>query len=284
MKKNEYALEWRQAIPQAVGVGAKIRELARNIALNLISATVSKQAERYLRCLYCHYVFDDQLEVFENLIIYLKKMGTFINTDRCLKMLQGKDDIDGRYFHLSFDDGFMNNFINAMPILRRHNVPAIFFVPSSLVGASYEVAEHYCLRTTSYIGVIEIMGWREVKELLKEGFEVGSHTKTHVRFSAISSSKQLMETEILGSKYELEDQLGVECKYISWPYGRLSDADSVSLEMVKRAGYDACFGAYRGSLVPGKTHPYSIPRHHFETQWPLSHVGYFARGNMEVKI
>jgi hypothetical protein len=92
-----------------------------------------------------------------------------------------------------------------------------------------------------------------------------------------------MEDEILGSKKELEANLNYECKYISWPFGKLTDADSKSLKMVKDAGYAACFGAFRGTVEPGTTDIFSIPRHHFEVQWPISHVEYFARGNMEVK-
>jgi hypothetical protein len=91
----------------------------------------------------------------------------------------------------------------------------------------------------------------------------------------------LLDDEIGGSKKQIEEELGQECRYISWPYGRLSDADNESLKAVERAGYEACFGAYRGTVRPGETDLFSIPRHHFEVQWPVSHVLYFARGNME---
>ena len=76
--------------------------------------------------------------------------------------------------------------------------------------------------------------------------------------------------------------LGVECKYISWPYGRITDVDKASLGMMKNAGYQACFGAFRGSVIPKATDMFSIPRSHFEVHWPISHVKYFARGNMGV--
>ena len=199
-------------------------------------------------------------------------------------MLQGERKIDKRYYHLSFDDGFRNNFTNALPILKKHEVPAIFFVPSSLIDASIDKTKKYCLETTKYNSVIEMLKWSDLREMLSLGYEIGSHTKTHARFSAISHNKQLMEDEILGSKKQLEDNLDYECKYISWPYGTLTDADDKSLETAKIAGYTACFGAYRGTIMLNKTDIFSIPRHHFEAQWPISHVMYFARGNMEIKI
>jgi peptidoglycan/xylan/chitin deacetylase (PgdA/CDA1 family) len=227
-------------------------------------------------------VFDDQRSDFERLILKLKKTGQFIDTGTCIQMLQGEKEIDRRYYHLSFDDGFRNIFTNALPILRKHEVPAILFVPSSLIESSWDKTQTYCLETTRYNSVIEMLRWDDLKEIVSLGYEIGSHTRTHARFSEISHNAALLEDELFGSKKELETNLGEECKYISWPYGRLTDADGVSLKTAKRAGYRACFGAYRGSIVPGQTDVFSIPRHHFEVQWPISHVEYFARGNMEV--
>jgi len=198
-------------------------------------------------------------------------------------MLKGETPIDRRYYHLSFDDGFRNNFINALPILRKYNVPAIFFVPSSLIEASWKATENYCLNTTRYQAVIEMLKWDDLRDMISNGYQIGSHTKTHARFSAISNAPLVLEDEILGSKRELEDKLNFECKYISWPFGRLTDADGESLIAVKNAGYTACFGAFRGTVLPGSTDIFRIPRHHFEAQWPISHIKYFARGNMEVK-
>lgn len=276
-----YATQWQQAAPNPSTFIAQARALLRNSVLSLSSTANKAQDETYLRCLYCHYVFDDQTQKFENLIVQLKNTGEFISTDECIKMLNGEKEIDKRYYHLSFDDGFRNNFTNAFPILKKHNVPAIFYVPSSLINASWEHVENYCINITRYNAVIEMMTWQDLSELLMEGYDIGSHTRTHARFSEVSSSTDLMKDEILGSKQELESKLNYTCDYISWPFGRLTDADPKSLNMAKAAGYKACFGAYRGSVIPESTDIFSIPRHHFEVQWPISHIEYFARGNRE---
>lgn len=280
---NGYATSWHEAKPPPSRFNKKSRYLLRGLLLSVYSVLNRKQEDNYLRCLYCHYVFDDQREDFEKLILEFKKIGQFVDTPTCVDMIQGKRKIDKRYFHLSFDDGFRNHFTNAVPILEKHKVPAIFFVPSSLVGADYETAMEYCTVTTRYKAVIEMMKWDDLREMLSMGFEIGSHTKTHARFSTLSDNKSLLKDEIFGSKKELEDNLSYHCKYISWPYGSLADVDNNSLENVKMAGYDACFGAYRGTVFPRRTDIYRIPRHQFEVQWPVSHILYFARGNMERK-
>ena len=283
MTKKSYKMQWQQAVPAPSTITTKARAFLRNSILSFSSVISRGQSDTYLRCLYCHYVFDNQRDDFEKLIINLKKIGQFIDTDECIEMLKGNKEIDDRYFHLSFDDGFRNNFTNTFPILKKHNVHAIFFVPSLLIEDDWDSTKNYCMNTNNYRAVIEMMVWKELKELLMEGYEIGSHTKTHARFTEISHSEEMMEDEILGSKTDLEANLNYNCKYIAWPYGKLADADSKSLKMVKDAGYSACFGAYRGSVDPGAMNIFRIPRHHFEVHWPISHIEYFARGNMEVK-
>ncbi len=278
---KKYATNWREAAPLPSGIMRKTRAFLRGNILSASSIINGTTDDSFLRGLYCHYVFDDQKEDFENLILELKKTGQFINTETLIEMLQGKKEINGKYYHLSFDDGFRNNFTNALPILKKYDVPAIFFIPSSLIDASEDKIDKYCMETTKYNSVIEMLKWDDVREMISLGYEIGSHTKTHARFSDISNNQELMEDEIVGSKKEIEENLDYECKYISWPYGTLDDADDKSLEMAKQAGYTACFGAYRGTIKPGDTDIFSIPRHHFEVQWPISHVMYFARGNRE---
>ena len=278
---KKYAVNWREAIHSPSGFIPTCRHAVRNMLLSTLAAADQALEGTFLRCVYCHYVFDDQVEEFERILVSLKQYGQFINTDTCVQMARGKKPIDGRFFHLSFDDGFRNNLTNALPVLQKHHIPCIFFVPSGLIEGDYESTRQYCLETMDYKGVIETLRWRDVEAILSAGYEIGSHTRMHARFSVISCDEKQMRHEFLGSKNDLEQRLGVECKYISWPFGRVSDADSASLSMVEKIGYRACFGAFRGSVVSGKTDLFRIPRHHFEAQWPISHVRYFARGHME---
>jgi hypothetical protein len=61
----------------------------------------------------------------------------------------------------------------------------------------------------------------------------------------MSGEEAGLEDEILGSKHGIERHLGIRCRHISWPYGKLSDADETSLRYVREAGYETCFGSSR---------------------------------------
>lgn len=281
MHNIDYVKCWRQITPRQLGLFASGRKFLRNVTLNAAASTQKFSPAPFLRSLYCHYVFDDQVETFERLIVQLKAIGTFVDTDTLMEMLYGLRPIPGPCFHFSFDDGFRNVFSNAFPVLQRHKVPAIFFVPSGLVSAGPELARHYCLETTRYSGVIELVRWEELHEMMKAGIEIGSHTRTHARFSEMSGDSARLRDEVHGSKSELERNLGGKCRFISWPYGTRRDANAVSLEAVSAAGYTACFGAFRGQIRPHATDPLRIPRHHFETNWTWKHIRYFAFGGYE---
>ena len=240
--------------------------------------------EPVLRLLYCHYVFDDQVRAFERILRELQRLGRFVTTAEALDVLHGRRALDGPAFHLSFDDGFANVASNAAPLMRRLGVPAAFFVPSAIVGADAARVREYCLETTRYAAVVDVASWDQLRAMADAGFDIGSHTRTHARFSEMSASPERLRDELEGSKADIERELGGPCRYISWPYGQAGDADARSLGAVRRAGYEACFSASRGHVRSGVGDPWRVPRHHFEPQWPLSHVRHFALGAREPAV
>jgi peptidoglycan/xylan/chitin deacetylase (PgdA/CDA1 family) len=278
--EERFARMSRSAVTRPQGAAQVVKHLVRHAAISAAAQIDRRSEPAFLRCLYFHYVFDDQREKFREIISGLQKIGRFVTTDEVIDMIEGRRVIDGRFFHVSFDDGFKNIYENAAPILHDLGVPAITFVPSRRIEIDYETTRRYCLETTRYPDVIETNTWDELARLPELGVEVGSHTRTHARFSQLDSTAAY-EDEISGSKRDLEEKLGRECRYIAWPYGSLADADSASLGAVREAGYRACFGAFRGTIEPQRTNLFAIPRHHIKPEWPLGHIHYFARGNME---
>ena len=62
---------------------------------------------------------------------------------------------------ITFDDGALSNFYYAFPILLNASLRATFFI------------------TTDFVGKKGFMQWEHLKEMQKEGMEIGSHTVTH---------------------------------------------------------------------------------------------------------
>lgn len=276
-----YATNWTELKAASARVG--MRGALRHCVISTLALASKPQPGHSLRLVYLHNVFNDQVAEFEEKIRYLASIGTFLSADEVLAIVRCEKPLNGRFFHLSFDDGFRNIITNALPVLRENGVPATFFVPTSVISADFARASNYSLNITHYPRVIELATWDDLAMAQEQGLQIASHTRTHARFTDISGSSAALQDEIFGSKEDLEQHLGRPCPYISWPYGSASDADASSLEYVKRAEYEACFGAYRGHVVPGHTNPFSIPRHHFEAHWPLAHFKYFVHGARETR-
>lgn len=184
---DEFATQSKQDGPVSLGIKGRTRRILRSMALSVLSAANRLLEDRFLRCIYCHYVFDDQKERFEALMVRLKRSGEFVDTGTCLRMLKGEVAIDKRYYHMSFDDGFRNNFTNAFPVLRKLNIPAIFFVPSALIGATREQSVQYSLETTRHNAVIQMLNWKICRKWYRR-------TMKSVRIQEIMPDCQIFHT------------------------------------------------------------------------------------------
>ena len=100
---------------------------------------------------------------------------------------------------LTFDDGHASHYEYVAPMLKARNFKAIFFVPAGLVGQSHQ------------------MTWEQLKELVRNGFEIGSHGFSHVPLSNLTHHELWKELE--RSKLVLENRLGIKVKSFSVPRG-----------------------------------------------------------------
>ena len=103
----------------------------------------------------------------------------------------------------SFDDAHVSQIELAAPILEKHGVRGLFFVPASWVGIKHRVAS-----------------WTALERLLKNGHSIGSHGLTHTYLSSCSPVD--LRHELAGSRAVLEDRLGQAVTSISMPGGRWS--------------------------------------------------------------
>jgi len=122
---------------------------------------------------------------------------------------------------LTFDDGWLDNYQYAYPILIKHGISACFFVTAK------EFDENISNPRTMTIN--------QIRHLLNAGMEVGSHTMTHPPRLSQLDVRTIME-EVSVSKFILENKLQIEVEYFAYPGG---DFNAFTVEIVKKAGYKA---------------------------------------------
>ena len=101
------------------------------------------------------------------------------------------------------------------------------------------------------------MSWAELRELVRDGFDVGGHTRTHPILSRIPARE--LDGEIAEAKEEMERQLGVAVRHFAYPNGTPEDYTAETVRAVAKAGYRAAVTAIAGANTPA-TSPLELHR------------------------
>lgn len=124
---------------------------------------------------------------------------------------------------ITFDDGSEDNFQYAFPVLKKYGFPATIFVITDISN------------TEGYLSTAQM------KEMLAQGIEIGSHTRRHAYLPGIVG-KRLVE-EIKGSKDWLEQELGVTITSFAYPSGGFTEE---AKQLVQTSGYESACTTNRG--------------------------------------
>lgn len=155
----------------------------------------------------------------------------FIRADDLLRQ-QSRE----RQVLITFDDGFQNISVNALPIFRELGVPAIAYIVAGALGGS-NTWDHA-------MGLLKkpLMSREEILEWVEAGFDIGSHSLTHAYLTKLPLAQA--RKEIFDSKKILEDLIGKPIRHFNYPYG---DLNAAIRELVIEAGYEtacSCVGGY----------------------------------------
>jgi len=156
-----------------------------------------------------------------------------------------------RHLAITFDDGYRDNFDNAVPVLEHLSLPATFFVVSQWIGSNVVPWWDPHDARPSW------MTWDQVRELRKRGFEIGSHTRTHLDLGRVTGPVALKE--ILGGRFEVEEQLEEPINLFAYPYGGSEHLVDSNRELVKAAGFRCCCSCYGGVTLRGDD-PFDLRR------------------------
>jgi glycosyltransferase involved in cell wall biosynthesis len=139
---------------------------------------------------------------------------------------------------VTFDDGYEELRSVALPILLDREVPATVFLVSGAMGDAnrWDVGPGLSGR--------RLLSWEDAVAMRDAGITLGGHSISHPRLTDVSPDRA--ETEIHGSRAELEERLG-PIRHFSYPYGKTSKALA---EATSRAGFETA-----SCLEPGPNGP-----------------------------
>jgi len=121
---------------------------------------------------------------FEKQMAFLKESGA--------RAMSLKDFLDlkerrSRDILITFDDGFKDIFLNALPILKKNNFPAVIFINPALLGKRADFATREEDRNR------EICSMQDLHQLEEGGVAIANHGYSHRQLSGLSVSEAALE-------------------------------------------------------------------------------------------
>ncbi len=171
---------------------------------------------------------------------YLKKSGFKVLSLSDMLASVAAGNRTGDLAAVTFDDGYRDFYKNAHPILKQYKYPSTVYVVSDFTGK----ANTWDSKNENVSK--PLMDWDMIREISKQGVEIGSHTRSHPQLSTLSS--ETLQEELRGSKRALEEQLNRKVEHFCYPYG---DLDALVKEEVIKAGYRSAVTTRRGHVLGG---------------------------------
>jgi peptidoglycan/xylan/chitin deacetylase (PgdA/CDA1 family) len=281
--------------------------------------------------------------MLEQQLDWVGRRYRFATVDEVIEQLRSGGDPDKPIAAVTFDDGYRDVYLNALPLLRRKGIPAAVFVVTDLVGrtalqrhdALYILMQKALSRwpdpgrqlscmlrrtgtnvdpglvscrtpfetTTLLLDTVPRPGidrlierlsdllpahqddvepllaldWPMVREMHRDGFTIGSHTRSHALLTR--ESQVNVSEELAGSKQRLESELHAPIEHFAYPDGRF---DGAVIGAAARTGYRF---AYTICGHRSLTHPLlTIPRRMLWERSCVDSAGRFSPAGMECQV
>jgi hypothetical protein len=163
---------------------------------------------------------------------------------------------------ITFDDGFLGQYSNALPILQSHGFTATFFVCTGLVGWQ-NAGQHY-------------VSWDQLQQMAADGFWIEDHT-VNDDTTNYGQTTAVLDRLLLSTEQVLVQKLGQPVQFYAysavWPYPAARQSGPLVENIVpvlEQGGYQlALTDPTDLSNQVLSTQPYQVPRIRVSPDEPL---------------
>jgi peptidoglycan/xylan/chitin deacetylase (PgdA/CDA1 family) len=177
--------------------------------------------------------FEDQMK-----LLYDNGYKT-LTLDELEQFLDGKIHPSKRSIVITFDDGYLSNYVYAYPILKKYHFKATLFAVKGFIRSYPEVMNP---------DKLNFISWPEIPKH-EDVFAIGSHTcnlhhldKKHKSFLVVKPSQEV-EADLVEARKTFHSN------YFAYPYGQFN---KTTILLLKKAGYHLAF-----TTKPGRVSAYS---------------------------
>ena len=224
---------------------------------------------------------------FRHLLAYLAETFTVV------PLQSARPDTKKSTVVITFDDGWLDNYTNAFPLLAAYDMPWTLFICSGLTGKNapfwperaiaalrasavpsdeirstverlkllapnerdHAIAQFSAQPSDTIENPVDAtMSWEQVRELDRAGVCIGAHTHSHQILTSVTVETASME--VSECRQTIEKNLGKPCKTLAYPNGNCSPAIR---HLVSNAGFGLAVTTQRG-LWHTEADPLTVPR------------------------
>ena len=168
---------------------------------------------------------------------YLHRQGyTTITLDELVAFQEGRRSLPSRPIILTFDDGFMSNYLYAFPILKQYGMKATIFVTPDRESQNFK----------KYAHIDAPLSPEQIQEMSEYGISIESHGMTHRYLTELSPDTTRWELE--ESKHVLEQTTKKRVRFLAVPSGAYN---RLVRRLAKECGYEAVFCMLKGTNNKG---------------------------------
>ncbi len=159
--------------------------------------------------IYFHDLTQKEIDDLENIIMFFKERDyKFVN----LYQLNRKLESNERLISITFDDGF-SSWSNSLSLFEKHNAKATFFMNTIMFTTE---SKKTFLQNINMDDKTELININDLKNILKDGHEVGAHTHEHHTLSDMELEDFKKD---VNKNIELLAGLGIVPKTFAIPFG-----------------------------------------------------------------
>lgn len=174
---------------------------------------------------------------FEAEMDYLAGHGYHtVTLEQIYAAMAGEAHLPAKPVAVTFDDGGLDDYTVAFPILKAHRFVATFFV------------------ITGFVGKPVCVSWADVKVMHASGMEIESHTVRHYDLTTLPQAR--LAAELSDSRNALIRELNEDPIALAYPSGAFNQSVE---DAARKAGYLLAVTTRPGRVL-SPTAPYAWPR------------------------
>ncbi len=169
-------------------------------------------------------IYHISTQLFDEEMKYLHDNGfTTLSMEQYMRIMRNQEIGPAKPVLITFDDGWVDNYTNALPIMEKYNQTGTFFIVSNFIDQEERISAE------------------QLVDMRKRGFDLGSHSLNHERLTDYNYNEQL--ASLTQAKQKLEKILNEKVKSFAYPYGALN-TDTINI--LDLLGFKMSFSSYEG--------------------------------------